>query len=301
MTSLVITPEATLPAGVIPPLDPSLFQPSEDELSFLKTAISDDEAEIRRRVDEVQHEAYASHPYPCVRAYHHISLKMSLNNIYPRVLSRAKEDPSAILLDIGCCMGTDVRKLVNDGYPASRVVGVDLRPEFLTLGHKLYSDADTCPIHFFAADMFSISIPANLPPAPAPQVETLNGVSSFEELIGRVSFVYTGALFHLFDESTQHAIALRVALLLKRQPGSAVFGRHQGLPEAGMIDDHMQRVRYGHSPASWERLWKTVFETTDGPEFAKRVKVDAELRSVDASVSTGRVAPYFLFWSVEIA
>ena len=47
--------------------------------------------------------AYAKYPYPCIRGFYHIALFMSANVMYPRVLELGKSDPSAILLDIGCC------------------------------------------------------------------------------------------------------------------------------------------------------------------------------------------------------
>lgn len=138
-------------------------------------------------------------------------------------------------------MGTDVRKLVADGYPAHNVMGCDLRQEFLDYGYQFYQDKDTCGIRFFASDIFDVPYPfpaTKVPPAP---LDNVSRVMELEQLHGSVTHFYTGALFHLFDESTQYAIALRVATLLKRVPGAIVFGRHQGKAEAGMLNDHMGR------------------------------------------------------------
>ncbi|KAI0295846.1 hypothetical protein B0F90DRAFT_1748903, partial [Multifurca ochricompacta] len=254
------------------------------ELAFLKATISKDETEMRRRIDELQRDEI--YPYLSIRAYYMVYLRMYRHPIYPRVLSQGKEDPSAILLDVGCCIGTDVRKLVIDGYPASQVLGIDLRPEFLTLGHKLYGDAESCRIHFLAADIFALSKPLIAPRAPSSEA---------------TPYIHAGSLFHIWDEPTQHTLALRLVLLLRRRSGSTIFGRQPGLPEAGVIDDRMQRFRFGHSPASWTSLWKTVFEAVDGPEFAStRVKVEAELILGDPSVTPGGDTHHVLFWSVEI-
>ena len=138
-------------------------------------------------------------------------------------------------------MGSDVRKIVSDGYPAKNVIGVDLRQEFLDLGYRLYDSA--WGINFFTSDIFEVPYPTpkGTPAANIP----LSDVKSLSELRGRITHFYTGALFHLFDEPTQHALALRVAALLKREPGAIVFGRHQGLAEAGYIDDHLGR--YAHT------------------------------------------------------
>lgn len=133
-------------------------------------------------------------------------------------------------------MGTDVLKLVDDGYPANLVAGCDLRRAYIDLGYKLYRDEYTCPIHFFTSDIFDLPLESSSVPT-----ASLKDVSSLADLVGRVSYIYTGALFHLFDKDTQYAIALRLALLLNRNRGSVVFGRHQGKEPEGYIDDHLGR------------------------------------------------------------
>lgn len=201
-------------------------------------------------------------------------------------------------------MGTDVRKLVADGYTASNVLGCELRSEYISLGHELFSSSpSSCPIHFFSDDIFEA------PPSPPSAIPTVpfSEVTKLKELQGRVTHLYTGALFHLFDEKTQEAMARRIALLVQKQrSGVVVFGRHQGKKEAGMISDHMSRVRYGHSPSSWEVMWKKVFGELEGEEFAeKRVKVDAELldhlqRGFIVDKNRQIRDAIMLYWSVEI-
>lgn len=141
-------------------------------------------------------------------------------------------------------MGTDVRRLVHDGYPASRILGCDLRPEYIESGYTLYRDKGTCAIRFIAADIFDL--PTNTAPSkvlsePAAHTPDLSEVTDLSQLIGTLSHIYTGALFHLFDEETQYGLAVRLALLLKKTPGAVVFGRHQGLEKEGYIDDHLGR------------------------------------------------------------
>ena len=134
-------------------------------------------------------------------------------------------------------VGSEVRKIVADGYPVSNVLGADLRQEFIDLGYKLYGPSQD--IHFFTSDIFEVPFPYT---RGTPLDETpLSRVSTLSQLRGRITHFYTGALFHLFDESTQYALALRVAGLLIREPGAVIFGRHQGLHQAGMIDDHLGR------------------------------------------------------------
>lgn len=219
-------------------------------------------------------------------------------------------------------MGTDVRKLVADGYPASNVLGCDLRQEFIEYGYKLFKDKDHCTIHFFASDIFEVPYPLPTDQASAVLVDVSN-IKDLKQLYGRVDHFYTGALFHLFDQSTQYALALRVAQLLKCTPGAIAFGRHQGLEEEGYINDHLARYavaivydqstlrvlrtannrkRYGHSPKSWPLLWKKVFSEIKSPEFAEnKVVVEAKLSgSFAPDIFRAHGPTNMLYWSVKI-
>ena len=60
----------------------------------------------------------------------------------------------------------------------------------------------------------------------------------------------------------------------------------------------VRSVRYGHSPASWKRMWHRVFVELQGAEFAEhRVKVDAEFAE---SFQFGEMQARMMYWSVSI-
>ncbi|GBE84355.1 predicted protein [Sparassis crispa] len=291
-----ITREAQVPRELVPALDSSLLVLSETQLTFLHALVSPDDQELRRKILAVQKGAYERYPYPCIRSFHHVSLMASANPVYSAVLNAGRSG-NTIFLDIGCCMGTDVRKLAFDGYPAPQILGCDLRQEYIDDGYKLYQDAATCPIHFFTSDIFSVPVSFD---ARTPGSADISTVTELVQLQGTVMHIYTGALFHLFDETTQYAIALRVAALLKHEPGAIVFGRHSGLEHEGMIDDHLGRTRYGHSTTSWPLLWKKVFAEAEGAEFAEtRVVTEVKREEHPYSLSRQR-GQHMLIWSVRI-
>jgi hypothetical protein len=146
-------------------------------------------------------------------------------------------------------VGTDVRKLVYDGYPAENVFACDIRHEFIDIGYELFNDKDQCKIHFFQSDVFEIP----LDPLPSAGAGDLGNVAHLRQLQGRVDQIYTGALFHLvgtmcrkyskeadvwndqFDESTQFAIALRLVTLLAKDRPAVIFGRHRGQISGGIV------------------------------------------------------------------
>lgn len=130
-------------------------------------------------------------------------------------------------------MGTDARKLVQDGYPAQNIVGCDLRDTFIESGYKLFGDRDECQINFITGDIFE------LPLESAGELSTMpiNEVQTLRQLEGRLSHIYAGALFHLFTEEPQYAIALRLIRLLKEDSHSIIFGRHLGQKTATVVVD----------------------------------------------------------------
>lgn len=141
-------------------------------------------------------------------------------------------------------VGTDVRKAVFDGYPAANVVACDLHERYITLGHKLYNDSESSGITFFAADIFDFSVQADAQVAEVLEATQDSGPSSpsrLERFRGRVTHIYAGLLFHLFDEDTQFQVALRLAQLSQRKAGVIIFGRHEGKEEPGLISDDPQR------------------------------------------------------------
>ena len=195
-----------------------------------------------------------------------------------------------------------MRKLAEDGYPPTRIIGADIRESYITLGHKLYNDASSCPIHFITSDIFDLSPTLPISPAP-PSLSSLESVKGLDDVVGRIAHIYTGSLFHLFDKDTQLAIAIRLIVLLRRSGKSIIFGRHQGFEREGLIDDWLGRyaysisfvraleslhlmsgrsVRYAHSTASWARMWAAAFKHVTGSE--EGFVVESELLVEDGSM-----------------
>ena len=51
-----IKPQEGIPKDLVTPLDPTLYAPTPEALSFLKSSVAPDETELRARVEEVQKE-----------------------------------------------------------------------------------------------------------------------------------------------------------------------------------------------------------------------------------------------------
>ncbi|KAI8985643.1 hypothetical protein BD414DRAFT_462227 [Trametes punicea] len=283
-----------------PPLDPSLYSIDDEAMEFMKelTGIKDPE-ELRQHILGVQAEAYSIFPYRCIQRFSFLSLKLGRLPAYKQLLTLGRERKGAILLDIGCCFGNDIRVAVRDGYPIENIVASDLHPEFWELGHKLFrSTPQTFPIPFVAGDVFDPAHLEPIPPlysppdTPVPQLSTL---TSLNPLRGHVSAIHASSFFHLFDEDQQFRVAQALAGLLSPEPGSMILGAHGGRPEKGYRVIPGLRTMFCHSPQSWTELW-------DGQIFKTgTVKVETFLRERErndrADIAPGTKS-HSLAWSI---
>jgi len=233
----------------------------------------------------------------------------------------APEDRKPKLIDIGCCskhrptsheigkylrllVGTELRSALYDGYPsdqlAPNLIGCDLRTEFIQYGHELYQDGPTsdkpAAIAFFQSDLFDEG-------------------SALASMKGKINYIHTAAVFHLFDKSTQQEMAERLLDLLnvperadneagfKARGGEYImFGSHDGREQEQVLKDRYGDTRYAHSPTSWIKMWNAILVKKYGEEWVKlRVKQDAYLGKVYEFPEKPDYPTYRdLVWSVHI-
>jgi SAM-dependent methyltransferase len=176
--------------------------------------------------------------------------------VYQEVLERVKSGEQ--YLDVGCCMGQDIRKLAYDGAPQDNMYGSDLKGDFWNIGYDMFVDKSTLKTKFIEADIF-------------------DEVSTLTELDGKLNIVHAASFFHLWDWDEQFKAAKRVVKLLKAEPGVMIFGRQGGVPKGGHLPHAVKEQKaYWHDPGTWEDLWKKV-----GDETGTEWKVDARLGEED--------------------
>ncbi|TFK75138.1 hypothetical protein BDN72DRAFT_559978 [Pluteus cervinus] len=287
------------------PLDESLYALGDVEKAFFKelTGIQDED-ELKQHIITVQAKAYSVYGYPCIRRFAFATLKISRLHGYTSVQRLRVERPDAILLDMGCCFGNDIRKAVLDGWPVENAIASDLRPEFWTYGHELFkSTPATFPAVFIGGDAFDSTFLSPHPifssssPPTNPRPNSLKDVGTLTQLQGHISAIHASAFFHLFDEPKQLELAERMASLLSPLAGSIIFGSHVGKPEKGHRPESLRggaHRMFCHSPESWIELW-------DGKVFPKGT-VNVQARLVEVSRPDFALAPgvkfYLLSWSV---
>ncbi|KAK1241030.1 hypothetical protein MKX08_001004 [Trichoderma sp. CBMAI-0020] len=130
--------------------------------------------------------------YPCIGRWSFLNLQSVRDPHFytaverlrgPAASGAASTYPEA-LLDLGCCVGQLLRKLVHDGIEPTRLFGTDLHSEFISIGAELFRD-EANGLTFVAGDMLD------------PNDEAL-GI-----LDGKITLVHAGNFFHLFTWEEQ--------------------------------------------------------------------------------------------------
>jgi SAM-dependent methyltransferase len=225
-------------------------------------------------VHRLRDRAYQEYQYPCLGLYRFLGLALSNHPLYeghvvPLLRGEKKartEDATRVggtsrtFLDLGTCLGQDIRKLIFDGVPMESVYGADILTEFVDLGYDLFGDEDRLPrSHFVApADIFDDSSPLKV-------------------WDGKVDIVHANSVFHLFSWDDQVKAAKRVTKLLRPEKGSLILGSQIAHAEPGEVSSRPGRrtgTMYIHDEKSWETLWTSVGQEV-GLTFTVRSSISA--------------------------
>jgi SAM-dependent methyltransferase len=258
----------------------------------------------------IRDRAYALHKYPCLGRFRFLDLDMSTHPRYGDVVDlfrtslagssgdgegesgkkseAAREVEAPVFLDLGCCLGQDIRKLLFDvsislpppKHLVERAFGADLLPEFIDAGYGLFRDEDTFPRKQFITpvDVFDTS--------------ERNALSVLD---GRVSMLHVGAVFHLFDLEKQRDVARRCLRLLRREGVGAaseadggsgkwkkralMLGEQVGNITAGSTGRQDGGLRYRHSEQSWKEMWDEIIAEDEWKGVVKGVEVESRMEA----------------------
>lgn len=257
--------------------------------------------------------------------------------MYERILDIGRDRENPIFLEVGAgcesshpfflskprvltignlmLVGTDVRKLVSDGYPSQQVIATDLHAGINSCfptsevaaepntglwnaGHELFkSNPEEFPIAFLTGDIFELTSPS-LASQNSPLPSSLSHLKTLHPLNGRVSVIYATHFFHLFDIERTKLLAERFDKLLSPESGSFIYGLHLGAREATM-QTSTAGTMFVHSPESWQELWYKVVDRKTTRVNAK--VIEGYKQSAMAFGGEKPEAPTILLlvWSVE--
>ena len=193
--------------------------------------------------------AWEIFPWPCIGEFWFISLGLSLHPSYQSLLTRLRSPSTPErFLDLGTCLGQDLRKLVFDGVPVQSVYGSDVFSDFERVSHELFHDADTFKDRFIGASIFD--------------EDTDNALVKTKGTWDVISIV---KFLHIFDWATQIRACKIILKLLSRKPGSMVIGAQTGSTEPGeqlvkppFVAEGEHRSVFQQSAETFTEMWKIV-------------------------------------------
>ncbi|KAK1757019.1 methyltransferase [Echria macrotheca] len=213
------------------------------------------EEDIEKEVISLRNMAWKTFTYPCIGQFEFLELQLSTRTrLYHRVLSRLYS--GQYLIDMGCCLGQDLRKLAFDGVLPSHLVGVDLHPEFIELGYDLFRDRDRQPgIKMLVGD---IQAPVDAEPWPL--------------LKHGFDIVNFSMILHAFEHDEQAVMLEKAVHVLRDEPGAMMMGTACGSRD-GRVSCWSGKDIPLHNAETFTRLVAEVGERT-GTRWQVEAEVD---------------------------
>lgn len=184
--------------------------------------------------------------FPCVGRWKFLRLTEQDDPCYQQVLFRLKVPKSRdAFLDLGCCVGQVLRQLRQDGVEGTQLFGTDVQSQFIDIGYDLFQDKEGIGATFVVGDMLD------------PDDTRLDLLSQ------KVTIIYAGSFFHLFNWTQQLYIGKRLVGFLKHGTRNAlIYGRNIGSSEPGPPSSGRSDV-YLHDSQSFQKLWDEIGSLTN--------------------------------------
>ncbi|KAI1869679.1 uncharacterized protein JN550_005660 [Neoarthrinium moseri] len=229
--------------------------------------------EVEKHILAVRQNLWNIKPYGCIGKFRFLQLDFAADPRYQDALKRlTRRCTKDALLDVGCCVGQMLRKMVVDGVDSSRLFGTDLEPRFLEMGYEMFRDKGRLRSMFVAGDVLDHDDDPKDP---------------LRLLDGKMTIIHAASFFHLFTWDDQVAAATRLVRFLKPGDKNAfIFGRQVGCEDPGYQQGPKGYTRYLHNAASWQKMWNEVGQQT-GTRW--RTEVDVIPESGDAVTKSADV------------
>ncbi|KAJ3385921.1 hypothetical protein HDU84_001897 [Entophlyctis sp. JEL0112] len=162
-------------------------------------------------------EAAGHHVYKCIQNGWFAVPRAVTHPAYASVQARFS-DPEFTVLELGCCYGTDARRMVTDGLPASRLTVSDLHSAYFDIGQRvLFAGAEDllAGAHKWFGDLAVV------------------GAALDAGLDGKFDAVSAQAMLHVMSAQQSSAFLSEIFLCLKSGRSAVLFGTCVGTQAAG--------------------------------------------------------------------
>ncbi|KAK9837326.1 hypothetical protein WJX81_006410 [Elliptochloris bilobata] len=232
------------PYADLPPRDIT-----NEELQFLSDYTGEhDLVALRKHVLHVWHAVKAKcWTFGCIQVFRFLQPKIVDHPFFPSVVEAGRSaDANQLFMDVGCCFGQELRKLILDGYPEACVVASDLTPDYWNFGLELFKDKGRLRVRTAFGSLTDLAFVSKRPDAAA------------AALVGAVTYLWAGAVLHVLSKGDAERFVASAHILLA--PGGVFFGSTGGSEEAGewWLTPDGQRKRYLHSPGTLTALLESA-------------------------------------------
>ncbi|KAF7905666.1 hypothetical protein BELL_0652g00020 [Botrytis elliptica] len=233
-------------------------------------------SEVEPHVYKIRNRAWSIFPYPCIGAFQFLDIVITSFPYYPTLLTRLAS-PGTKFLDLGCCFGQVIRRLVYDGALPENLYGCDLRAEFFELGYDLFKDKVNLKSTLFKADIFD------------------EDNVDMKRLEGDIDVIYAGSFLHMYGWDDQVKICKILAKAMKKE-GSVLMGRQGGGKVAKEVTFplHEESKMFVHNAESFRKMWDEASEAS-GTKWKVECE-EVQLRSDDWKGAEGMVWVQFVIF-----
>ena len=202
---------------------------------FFKEYADIQEDSLVSKAFEVYTKALEIHHYRCLSTFKFLLPRITSNPYYNEIKNQSINKK---ILDIGCALGTDLRKINLDGVPQNYLYGLDIEKGFVNLGYDLFNDKDTNKMTFIIGDILKKSF-----------IQQMNLQSNFD-------IVYSSSVIHLLDNQQVKQFLSNINTILNEN--GTFFGQTTGLPEPQEIIEASGRQYFLHSGDSLKAELKKI-------------------------------------------
>ncbi|KAF2804189.1 uncharacterized protein BDZ99DRAFT_344316, partial [Mytilinidion resinicola] len=220
--------------------------------------------EVEAHILRARDAAWVISPWPCIGEFWFLSFSLRRHPAHAHVLEtlrfQSHTDPPHKLLDLGTCLGQDLRQLAYEGAPISALFGADLL-DFEAAGHALFCDLDRfTPGHYIKGNIFAADTDAE---------------DALVKTRGSWFFVHVSMFLHIWSLEQQEEAAANILKLLKKEPGAMAIGTQTGRLTAKNDKLEPPFCRQGEEKYVYRHNWESMVAMWQRVADAEGVTVDA--------------------------
>jgi hypothetical protein len=229
----------------------------QSTVSLFSAAGINDVSEIMSRVSTAKEALMSIYPYKCVQECKFCVPRCLAHPCYSMIVKKSKQKLNERkILDLGCCMGTDLRQFVKDGLcvDIQHAFGFDSELAFMETGMKMFGDAKKWQSQFISGNALTLM-------GSGEEKKKDDGGNNSLFMHAPFTYIYTGAFFHLLSESDQERLAAVAFELLGS--GGTLFGRHvasgEEMPfEVKPENKMVSQLKWMHTPKTFTSMLESI-------------------------------------------